>query len=157
MPLLPEPQTIVLDSSALLAYLSDEAGASTVQRVLEAAGREEVRVVSPPLCFGEALAVVAPSLTPERLDDLRSAIERLPVEVAPMDLQISMDAAIAGLTWDLGVAEAAAAVLAGAPGAILLTANSQFERFAREGGRVYWLGKEAHRNELVLFDPLARL
>lgn len=156
MPLLPEPQTIVLDSSALLAYFGDEDGAATVQRVLEAAARREVGVVSPPLCFGEALALVAPSLTPERLADLRAAVERLPVEAVALDLQACMDAAIAGLTWELGVADAAAAVLAQEPGTILLTANPQFERFAREGGRVYWLGTESRRNEPVLFDPLAR-
>jgi predicted nucleic acid-binding protein len=156
VPILPEPQVIVLDSSALLIYLADEEGAGKVQRILEAASHGQVDVVSPPLCFGEALAVVAPSLTPERLDDLRAAVERLPVETAPIDLAASMEAAIAGLTWDLGIADAAAAVLAQHPGAILLTANPQFERFAREVGRVYWLGAEDHRNELVLFDPLAR-
>ncbi len=156
MPILPDPDRVVLDTSALLAYLSDDAGADTVELVLNAAARGLVSVVSPTLCLGEALSVAAPSLGQDGIDDFRAAIEQLPVETLSLDLPAALDAAIGALAWRLGYPEAAAAAAAQSPRAILVTANPQFAWFERAGGRVYWIGPEERRNELTLFDPLAR-
>lgn len=99
--------------------------------------------------------VAAPSLGAERLDDFRATIAQLPVKAVPLDLDSALAVAGARMTWQLQLADAAAAVAAQRPDAILLTANPQFTSFERAGGRVYWLGPEERRNELVLFDPLA--
>ncbi|MDP2873321.1 MAG: PIN domain-containing protein [Bacillota bacterium] len=155
MPILPDPQLVVLDSSALLIYLGDERGADKVQRVLSAATGGRVSVVSPTLCYCEALMVAAPELGPERMDDFRATIEQLPVKALPLDLDAALAIAGARIAWALQLADAAAAVAAQRRDAILLTANPQFTSFERAGGRVYWLGPEERRNELVLFDPLA--
>jgi uncharacterized protein len=156
MPILPDPQVVVLDSSALLIYLGDEPGADKIQRVLTAAAQGLVSVVSPTLCYCEALMVAAPSLGPERIDDFRSTVEQLPVKALPLDLETAMTVATARLAWGMELPDAAAAVAGQRRDAILLTANPQFTAFERSGGRVYWLGPEERRNELVLFDPLAR-
>jgi PIN domain nuclease of toxin-antitoxin system len=154
--MLPDPTTIVLDTSALLAYLADEPGADLVQTVLGAAARRQVHAVCPTLCIAEALVVAAPGLGSERIDDFRAAIEQLPVVPVSMDFATAIDAAMARLAWGLEFPEAAAAIAAQRTGAILLTTNPQFAAFERSGGRVYWIGPEQHRNEPTLFDPLAR-
>lgn len=156
MPILPDPQVIVLDSSALLLYLGDEPGADTVQRVLSAAAAGRVAVVSPTLCYCDALMVAAPAIGPDRMDDFRATLEQLPVRALALDVETAIAVAAARLAWGLQLPDAAAAVAAQRRESILLTANPQFISFADSGGRVYWLGPEEHRNELVLFDPLAR-
>lgn len=156
MPILPEPRVIVLDSSALLLYLGDEPGADKVQRVLTAAAAGRVSVVSPALCYCEALMVAAPALGPDRMDDFRATLEQLPVKALPLDMESALAVASARLALGLQLPDAAAAVAAQRRDAILLSANPEFFGFERAGGRVYWLGAEERRNELVLFDPLAR-
>lgn len=156
MPILPEPQTVVLDSSALLAYLADETGAEMIELILAAAAQGHLQVVSPTLCMAEALAVAVPSLGPDRMEDFRAAVEQLPVTALPLGFQAALDAAVARLAWRLQLPDAAAAVAAQAPGAILLTANPQFVAYERSGGKIYWVGSEDRRNELTLFDPFAR-
>jgi|GEM_PF-1383927 len=156
MPMLPEPTTVVLDSSALLAYLADEPGASVVESILGAAAKRQVQVVCPALCLGEGLVIAAPGLGLDRVDDFRAAIEQLPVEPLAMDFAAALDAALACLAWGLEMPEAAAAVAAQQGGAILVTANPRMAAFERAGGRVYWIGPEQRRNEPSLFDPLSR-
>lgn len=154
--MLPEPTTIVLDASALLVYLGDEPGAEVVEAVLAAASRRQVKVVCPSLCIAEALVVAVPRLGAERIDDLRAAIEQLPAAPLALGFAAATEVALARLAWGFQFPEAAAAVAARPDGAVLLTASPRFAAFAHSGGRVYWIGPEAHRNEPTLFDPLAR-
>lgn len=156
MPILPDPRVVVLDSSALLIYLGDEPGADRVQRVLSAAAAGRVSVVSPALCYCEALMIAAPAIGPGRMDDFRATLEQLPVKAIPLDMESALAVATARLALGLQLSDAAAAVAAQKRDAILLTANPEFVVLERAGGRVYWLGAEERRNELVLFDPLAR-
>ena len=156
MPLLPDPTTVVLESSALLSYLADESGGDVVEAVLRGAALGELKVICPALCLGETLIAAVVSVGVEHIDRLRVAVERLPLEVLSCDLAEAMDTALARLTWGLESPEAAAAAAAKQRSATLITANPQFSSYERAGGWVYWIGPEAGRNEPMLFDPFAR-
>lgn len=156
MPILLDPEQIVLDTSALLAYMADEAGAEVVEIVLRAALAGKVEVLLPAICATEALLTALPTLDPDGLDDFRAAVDQLPVVPVPLDLDSALDVAVAANVWQMGYPEAAAAIAAGKPRSFVLTANPLFVWYERAGGRVYWIGPEAHRNQPTLFDPLAR-
>ena len=156
MPLLPDPDEVVLDTSALLAYLCDDAGADTVGLLLRAAAAGKVNLVVPTICLAEALSIALRSLGAERLDDFRATIEQLPVRTVALDLDGALDTAVAAHVWQMGYPEAAAATAAQSADSMLVTANPLFALFERTGGKVYWIGPEEERNEATLFDPFAR-
>lgn len=156
MPMLPDPDQVILDTSALLAYLTDDAGAEIVELILKAAASGKVEVVIPTVAVAEAVTVALPLLGPDRLEDFRATIDQLPLTVTCLDLDAAIETAVAADVWRMGYPEAAAALAAQSPRSFVVTANPLYVWYERSGGRVYWIGPEEHRNETTLFDPLAR-
>lgn len=156
MPMLPDPDQVVLDTSALLAYLTDDAGAEIVELLLKAAADGKVQLVIPTISIAEAVTVALPLIGPERLEDFRATIDQLPLSAICLDLDTAIETAVAADVWRMGYQEAAAALAAQSPRSFVVTANPLYIWYERSGGKVYWIGPEEHRNQTTLFDPLAR-
>ena len=124
---------LVLDSSAVLAYVLGEPGADEVERALEDARDSDTRHLMTSVNWGEALYVTAGRLAHEDVLPVVAAFDELPIAVVDVGRRLAVEAARFKHVHRLGYADAFAAALALAADAPLLTADADFDALRPEG------------------------
>ncbi len=123
---MPEPgrdTAFVMDSSALLAFLSGEPGGALVQRVLKQCSECGTQVEMTSLGLFETYAAAAAEQACS-LEELASLIDQLPVSVEPFTPELAMQSArVLQERPDLRPSASSAVVLSRERGATLLTAD----------------------------------
>lgn len=129
----------VLDSYSLLAYVEGEAGAERMIelfRVARDSGRDMLLSV---INWGEVYYVTLREAGRERAEDVARLISTLPIEVIPVDLELTRRAAEFKSTKKMSYADCFAAALAKASKAELVTGDKEFRQVDGEV-KILWIG-----------------
>lgn len=121
-------RTYVLDTSAILALIEDEAGADEVQVVLESAISGEVRVFVSFMSFMEVFYITAQERDLEEAHVRVHLMEALPVTRVESTVPLCIAAARLKADHRMSVADAWIAALALESNAILIHKDPEFEQ-----------------------------
>lgn len=119
--------TIILDSFALLAYLQGELGMERVQTVLKDAERDRCSVYICIINLGEVLYIIEREKGLTKAHETLATIQRLPIEVLPVNNQTVLDAAHIKANHAVSYADAFAVVCAQQLDGVVLTGDKEFE------------------------------
>jgi len=122
-----EPSVYVLDSFAMLAYLDSETAMERVQRILEEAFQEHIRVVLPIINLGEVLYITEREVGLVQAQAALAAIEQLPIEILPATREAVLAAAHIKANYPVAYADAFAIVAAQELSGTVLTGDPEFE------------------------------
>lgn len=126
-------ETVVLDSSAVLAFLLGEPESNEVERTLDEARTTGTQHLMTAVNWGEVLYVTARRPAHEDVLPIVSAFERLPIAVVDAGRGLALEAARLKLVHHIGFADAFAAALAIAAEAPLLTKDADFDPLGEDG------------------------
>jgi len=126
-------ETLVLDSSALLAYLQGEDGADEVEQILLDARTEGRQHLIASVNWAEVLYAAVREVRYEDVAQVVALVDELPVRLVDVGRELSIKAAGFKCDRGLGLADAYAAALATLLDAPLMTADADFEALAAEG------------------------
>jgi predicted nucleic acid-binding protein len=118
----------VLDSSALLAYLADEAGAGQVQRLLADGKRGSARTFMSVINLGEVLYITERHRGLEEAQRIAGVIEQLPILVVDADRVLTFRAAHVKANHAISYADSFAVAMAQEFAATVVTGDPEFER-----------------------------
>ncbi|MCX6346791.1 MAG: type II toxin-antitoxin system VapC family toxin [Actinobacteria bacterium] len=128
----------VLDSYALLAFLSNEKGRDLVENLFILATEKKVQLYMSIINFGEVIYII------EREEGLRNAqltlarISKLPVKLVDADLHLTLKASHIKASNTLSFADAFAASLALEKNASLITGDKEFASIS-EKINIIWI------------------
>jgi len=117
----------VLDSYALLAYLSAEAGHNRVQDVLNLAQKGKLSAF---LCFinlGEVLHITERLRGISQAQRVLALIENLPIQLLDVTRDLVLDAAHIKAQYPISYADSFVTAVAQREGAIILTGDPEFK------------------------------
>ncbi len=117
----------VLDSFALLAYLTDERGAGLVREVLEHGQRQTGRVRLSVINLGECVYIIEREQGLAAAHKAIAAIEQLPVDVPAADRVRTFAAAHIKAHYKVSFADAFAIALAQESAATVVTGDPEFK------------------------------
>ena len=129
---------LVLDSFALLAYLTDEPTAARIETLLEEARKEKCRLLLPLINLGEILYITERRGGITKAQDTLALLRQLPIEVLPVDEQSVLSAAHIKANYTLSYADAFVVAASQQEGAMLLTGDREF-RTVEELVSIEWL------------------
>ena len=135
-----EPSAYVLDSFALLAYLTDEPAAERVEQVLGQAAKEKCRLFLSIINLGEILYTVERRGGLSKAQEALALVRQLPIEILPADEQAVFAAAHIKATHALSYADAFTVAAAFRQKAVILTGDPEFKNVEKMI-KVEWLGK----------------
>jgi len=120
----------VLDASALVRYFQNQAGAETIEKLIDRAQREEANLSIAAVNLGEVHYTLAKSIG---LDRTKIYIEALgqSVETVPIDQEFALAAATIKFQYKLGYADSIAALLAMRRRGTLVTTDPDFIKFGK--------------------------
>jgi predicted nucleic acid-binding protein len=118
--------TYVLDASALLRYVLDEAGAERVETVIWSYLRSEIHLEISAVQWGEVLGTILKSDGQAKLDKVLALLDPVGIDVVPVDKLRASRAAAIKFKHPIPYADAFAAELAMERGKILLTGDYDF-------------------------------
>ena len=118
----------VLDSFALISYLEKGKGARKVKEILSQAEKGRNRVLLCIVNLGEVYYITYRRYGPDKVEQVLSAIEQLPVEVVDADRRITLSAARIKATYPIAYADAFAVALANDSDAHLVTGDPEFKK-----------------------------
>ncbi|MEX0747342.1 MAG: type II toxin-antitoxin system VapC family toxin [Rhodothermales bacterium] len=133
---------LVLDSFAVLAYFEREAGWEEVASLLAEAAAERVQLFMSVVNWGEVFYVVLRAYDRNQADLVITTIDRLPIEIEPVDRDLAFQAALFKAGGGLAYADCFAGALAARKDAELLTDDPEFRRI-EDKIRVRWLTRMA--------------
>jgi ribonuclease VapC len=128
----------VLDSYALLALLSKEAGSEKVAALLERAQVGKVKVLTSWANVGEVAAIVERRRGRVQLHQVLELLTAAEIEIVPVGRDLTVEAAHLKTAHPLPYADALAAALAIQCEATLVTGDPEFEPLAQQI-RIQWL------------------
>ncbi len=117
----------ILDSFAVLAYLSGEAGKAQIQRVLEAALHSDHRVGLSLINLGEVIYITEREMGLAQAQVALAAIDQLPIEVIGITRERVLAAAHIKANYRLAYADAFTVAAAQELGGTVLTGDPEFE------------------------------
>ncbi len=129
---------IVLDSFAILAYLSKEAGAKDVKRVLEEAAKGGNLVMLPMINLGEVLYIVERHRGLQHAEQILELIDNLPVDILEATRPRVIEAAHVKANYALSYADAFAVAAAKEHSAKVITGDPEFSN-VEELIEIAWL------------------
>ncbi len=124
-------KTYVLDANALLNFFLLTPGAWTVDRLLREALRESARLMISVVNLGEVFYLVWAGHGETKARSILADLQRLPIEVVPVDLSSTLQASELKVRHKLPYADSFAAALALAQNATLVTSDRDFEKLGR--------------------------
>lgn len=133
----------VLDSYALLAYFAGEDGAEAVRSILEAASRDEYRVIMSMINLGEIAYITERERGLARAQEVLAVIDQLPVQIVQADRQSVLAAAHVKAEHPVAYADAFAIAAAQANDGVLVTGDPEFEA-VEDRVRILWIGEQEH-------------
>lgn len=122
------PDSYVLDSFALLAYLEDEAGAERVHAVLAQGQVGKADIAMCIINYGEVLYITERERGLPTAQHVIAMIDQLPITVVDADRALTFAAAHVKASGRLSYADAFAAALAEIREATLLTGDPEFHQ-----------------------------
>ena len=130
----------ILDSFAMLAYLTDEPSAARIEKLIEDAKKEKCRLLLPLINLGEILYITERRGGVAKAQDTLALLLQLPVEILPADEQAVFSAAHVKANYTLSYADAFVVAAAQSVGAIVLTSDPEFQS-VKELIAIEWLDK----------------
>lgn len=120
--------TYVLDTSALLTLIEDEAGADVVQNIIESAGSDNVRILVSFMSFMEVFYITLQKRDIEEAQTRVYLMESLPITRVESTASLSVTAARLKAKHRISVADAWIAALAVERNAVLIHKDPEFEQ-----------------------------
>ena len=124
--------TYVLDTSALLTLIEDEAGADVVQNIMESAGSDNVRILVSFMSFMEVFYITLQKRDVEEAQTRVYLMESLPITRVESTASLSVTAARLKAKHRISVADAWIAALAVERNAVLIHKDPEFEQVEDE-------------------------
>lgn len=122
----------VLDSFALLAYLRDEAGAESVQALLEKASRKDSPLLMTEVNYAEVKYIVLRKDGKDAWKEVEASLGSLPIEFVPATRELADRAAYFKANYQISLADAFAASLAKEKASELVTGDPEFKAMEKE-------------------------
>ena len=117
----------ILDSFALLAYLTDEPAAERIETLMENARGQTCRLMLSIINLGEILYITERRGGLERAQDALALIRQLPIEILPVDEQSVFSAAHIKAHYVLSYADTFVVATAQSEEGIILTGDPEFQ------------------------------
>lgn len=136
------PSVYVLDSFALLAFFQDEAGADSMERLLERAQRGEVRLAMTVANLGEVFYRTIRNFGMERAEEVLGRMEEYPIELVDVDRELALRSAYLKGSFRMAYCDCLAAALAQRLGGVIITGDPDFRQVERLVA-VEWIGPGA--------------
>lgn len=130
----------ILDSFALLAYLSDEPAAVRVEELIENGRTENAKLFLSIINLGEILYIIERRGGVSRAQDALALLRQLPIEVLPADEKNVLAAAHIKANYPLSYADAFVVAAAQQEDAIILSGDPEFHAI-EELANIEWLPK----------------
>ena len=124
----PVPESHVLDSFALLAYLEDEAGAERVEALLEQAREESIWLWMSIVNLGEVLYITERERGLPHSRKTLAVVEQLPLKIVDADRSSTLAAAHVKACFAVSYADAFAIALAQLKNACVVTGDPEFRQ-----------------------------
>jgi len=119
---------LVLDSYALIAYLEDEKGADTVQRVLEQAERGKSQVLMSMVNWGEVYYSICRTTGEKRAEECIAVVDQLPISLVAADRKQVCEASKIKAKHSIAFGDCFAAALAIQNGCEVITGDREFRK-----------------------------
>jgi len=132
---------IVLDSSALLAFLFGESSADEVEEILARALEEKHQVFVSAINWAEVLCRVIEVRGTEGLSIVQHVERTSPIQIVSVDAELAEMAGVMSTQYSAPLADAFAAALAKSRKATLVTIDSDFKALSREV-EIQWLRRK---------------
>lgn len=131
-------ENVVLDSSALLAFLFGESSADDVEEFLAGSLEGNRRVMVSAINWAEVLCRVIEARGNEGLSILQHIERTSPIEIISVDAALAETAGVISTQYSLPLADAFAAALAKRHQALVVTGDGDFKVLEREV-KIHWL------------------
>jgi len=128
----------ILDSFAVLAYLTDEPSAARIEKLIEDAKKEKCRLLLPLINLGEILYITERRGGVAKAQDMLALLRQLPIEIMPADEQAVFSAAHIKANHTLSYADAFIVAAAQKEGAVVITNDPEFQS-VKELITIEWL------------------
>lgn len=128
----------VLDSYSLLAYFGREPGYEKMIEHLEKTTESARHLLLSVINWGEVFYIVYRECGPSRAQEVAGIIETLPIEIIPVDLELTRQAAVFKAKHKMSYADCFAAALAKLKKAELITGDKEFGQVEQEI-KINWL------------------
>jgi PIN domain nuclease of toxin-antitoxin system len=132
------PVAKVLDAFAVLAFLSDERGAETVQSLIYAAGEGKVNLMMCVVNLGEVWYWVSRQASPATADRTIQELQAMGIEIRNADWTLTRQAAVFKAKGNISYADTFAAALAKLNDCPVVTGDAEFKQLEGEIG-IEWL------------------
>ena len=123
---------VVLDSWAVLAYLSGEPAAQQVRQVLRTARRNQVVALLSLIAYGECLYIIEREQGLQQAQRAVGIIDQLALRVMPADRPLVFEAAHVKARYRLSYADAFSVALAARHHGRVMTGDPEFEAVESE-------------------------
>jgi len=130
----------VLDANAVLDFLESGRGSKTVERLLHEALRQESQILVSVVNWAEVLYLLWTRRGQQRARETLASLRPLPIQLAPVDLDQALKAAEIKALHRMPFVDCLSAALAELQGAVLVTADRDFEKLGRRV-QVLWLAR----------------
>jgi ribonuclease VapC len=131
-------KTYVLDSSALMTFFEDRAGADKVEELLAKAAEAKRPLAMSVVNWGEVYYSVWRARGEKAAEAKLREIAQLPIEIVGVDMELGKLAASLKAQHNLPYADCFAATLAQARKAALITSDKDFESMGA-GLKIFWV------------------
>jgi len=128
----------VLDSHSLIAYLENEDGADKMIELFRVARDSEKELLLSVVNWGEVYYITLREAGQERANAVAHLISTLPIEIVPVDLELTKQAAQFKAFKRMSYGDCFAAALAKLRKAELVTGDSEFNQ-VRGDVKIFWL------------------
>lgn len=132
------PKVRVLDSYSLLAYLEGEEGRETVIEVIQDARDSRADIFLSVVNWGEVYYITLREAGRKRLKEVVHLISMLPIQLIPVDLELTRQAAEFKSSKRMSYADCYAAATAKLYRAELVTGDTEFKQVEQEI-KILWI------------------
>jgi len=128
----------VLDSYSMIAYLENEAGADRMIEVFRVARDSGKALLLSVVNWGEVYYITIREAGRERLEAVTQLISTLPIQIIPVDLELTKQAAEFKAVKKMSYGDCFAAALAKLRKAELVTGDAEFKQIEGEV-KIHWI------------------
>jgi ribonuclease VapC len=133
-----KPALRVLDAYSIIAFLEGEKGADTMVEILKSARDSGKNLLLSVVNWGEVHYIVLREEGQKRAEEISHIISTLPIEIVPVDLEITKKAAEYKALKKMSYADCFAAALAKIRKAELVTGDEEFKQ-VKNDMKILWI------------------
>ena len=132
-------KTLVLDSYALLAYFERETGWEKIAELLQQASEDKCRLLLSVVNWGEIYYITLREYNEEYAEEVRHALENMPVEIMDVTQKMALHAARHKAAGGLSYADCFVVGLAETiKGAEVITGDKEFKQVEKTV-KIHWM------------------